>query len=128
MPSTTGICASLKVRPQRATISLHQTSAAAVSEESVGITNSMVIVHPAPYRDATRRGGTTVAASAASAGSLKRETVAFRLSTSSASALMDEAVCLVLAAVFLVTDDISVIDLATCSEPRACCCAASEIA
>ena len=79
------------------------------------------------YRDATRRGWLNSLRSEP-AGSLKRDTVALRLSTRSASELIAAAVCFVLAAVFRVTDDISFIDLATCSEPRACCCAASEIA
>src|SRR5262249_6301794 len=80
------------------------------------------------HRDATRRGADAEAACALSDGSLKRATDALSLSASSPSDPIDAAVCFVLAAVLRVTDDISFIDLATCSEPRACCCAASEIA
>src|SRR5262249_962197 len=80
------------------------------------------------HREATRRGAAAEAAGTLSDGSLKRATDALSLSASRPSEPIDAAVCCVLAAVLRVTDDISFIDWATCSEPRACCCAASEIA
>src|SRR5262249_39044278 len=80
------------------------------------------------HRDATRRGAVCETCDAVSSGSVNRATAALSLSARRPSEPIDAAVCFVFDAVFRETDDISFIDLATCSEPRACCCAASEIA
>src|SRR6185503_3652468 len=82
----------------------------------------------AHYRAASSKSAEAGAGAAWAAGSRNRATDPLRLSASAASEPIAVAVSLVLVAVVRVPDDIWVIEREICSEPRACCCAASEMA